>query len=154
MSAVLKEQYVLRPMGAADLDRVLGIERSIYSHPWTLGNFRDSLHAGYSCWVLEADGELVGYGVLMVGVDEAHLLNLSVARTWQRQGLGGQLLHHFIQLAQQFDAQCMLLEVRSSNASARSLYARAGFRELRVRRDYYPAESGREDAILMGMDLE
>ncbi len=149
----MRPQRVLRPMRSSDFDQVLAIERAIYTHPWTVGNFRDSLQAGYSCWVMERDGAMAGYGVLMIGVAEAHLLNLSVARGWQRRGLGRELLEHFIQLARQLEAERLFLEVRPSNASARGLYARAGFRELYVRRGYYPAESGREDAILMGMDL-
>jgi len=153
MSAVLDQRYALRPMQAGDLEPVLAIERDIYSHPWTLGNFRDSLHAGYSCWVMESGMALAGYGVLMIGVAEAHLLNLSIAREWQRRGLGRELLQHFIGLAQQFEARRLFLEVRPSNVSARGLYAEAGFHDLSVRRDYYPARSGREDAILMGMDL-
>jgi ribosomal-protein-alanine N-acetyltransferase len=153
MSAVMRTRHVLRPMRSADFEQVLAIERTIYTHPWTLGNFRDSLQAGYSCWVMEYGRATVGYGVLMLGVAEAHLLNLSIARAWQRRGLGRELLQHFIVLARQFEAQRLFLEVRPSNASARGLYARAGFRALYVRRGYYPAEGGREDAILMGMDL-
>jgi hypothetical protein len=77
MSAVMRPRHALRPMRSADFEQVLAIERTIYTHPWTLGNFRDSLQAGYSCWVMERDGAMVGYGVLMIGVAEAHLLNLS-----------------------------------------------------------------------------
>ena len=153
MSAVMRPRHALRPMRSADFEQVVAIERTIYTHPWTLGNFRDSLQAGYSCWVMERGGAMVGYGVLMIGVAEAHLLNLSIAREWQRQGLGRELLQHFIELARQLEAERLFLEVRPSNASARGLYARAGFRELYVRRGYYPAAGGREDAILMGMDL-
>ena len=153
MSAVLSEALVYRPMGAADVDAILAIECEIYAHPWTAGNFRDSLQAGYSCWVMECEGPLVGYGVLMAGVQEAHLLNLSVARGWQRRGFGRRLLHHFIDLARGYEAQRMFLEVRPSNRAARALYADNGFRQLYVRRGYYPADDGREDAILMGLDL-
>ena len=153
MSAVVEAAFTLRPMRPEDLGAVLDIERDIYSHPWTPGNFRDSLHAGYGCWVMERGPVLVGYGVLMAGVEEAHLLNLSVARIWQRQGLGRELLAHFVALARQMEARMLFLEVRPSNRSARELYLDAGFRELSVRRAYYPADSGREDAILMGMDL-
>lgn len=153
MSAVLKELPSMRPMRRADVDDVLAIEQDIYAHPWTLGNFRDSLQAGYSCWVMECEGYLVGYGVLMAGVQEAHLLNLSVARDWQRRGFGTRLLHHFIDLARSYEAQRMFLEVRPSNAAALALYAGNGFRRLYVRRGYYPADEGREDAILMGLDL-
>ncbi len=143
----------MRPMRRADVQPVLAIEQDIYAHPWTLGNFRDSLQAGYSCWVMECERYLVGYGVLMVGVQEAHLLNVSVAREWQRRGFGRRLLHHFIDLARGYEAQRMFLEVRPSNLAARALYADNGFRQLAVRRGYYPADEGREDAILMGMDL-
>jgi [ribosomal protein S18]-alanine N-acetyltransferase len=153
MSAVLSQAPVFRPMRVADLDAVLTIEQGIYSHPWTPGHFRDSLHAGYSCWVMECAGYLAGYGVLMIGVSEAHLLNLSVAADWQGQGLGRSLLHHFIAIARGCDAQRIFLEVRPSNEAARWLYADTGFRELYVRRGYYPAGAGREDAILMGLDL-
>lgn len=154
MSAVLKEEQPrLRPMQPGDLEAVVAVEQAIYSHPWSLGNFRDSLQAGYSCWIMEQAGRIVGYGVLMVGVREAHLLNLSVAKDWQRRGFGRRLLEHFVELARHYEAQRMLLEVRPSNLAARSLYAQAGFRELAVRRGYYPAEQGRENAILMGMRL-
>lgn len=153
MSAVLSQAPVFRPMHAADLDAVLAIEQGIYSHPWTMGHFRDSLHAGYSCWVMQCAGHLAGYGVLMVGAGEAHLLNLSVAADWQGLGLGRSLLHHFIGVARGCEAHRILLEVRPSNEAARWLYADTGFRELYVRRGYYPAEGGREDAILMGLDL-
>jgi ribosomal-protein-alanine N-acetyltransferase len=153
MSAVLSQAPRLRPMAPSDIDPVYAVEHTIYEHPWTRGNFRDSLHAGYSCWILEYGGTLAGYGVLMIGVEEAHLLNLSVARAWQRRGLGRYLLEHFIDIARSAEARCLLLEVRPSNVAARALYAQTGFHELYVRSDYYPASHGREDAILMGLDL-
>jgi ribosomal-protein-alanine N-acetyltransferase len=153
MSAVLKDLPSMRPMRPADVRAVAVVEKDIYPHPWTPGNFRDSLQAGYSCWVMECAGALAGYGVLMVGVQEAHLLNLSVARGWQRRGFGRRLRHHFIDLARSYEAQRLFLEVRPSNAAARALCAANGFRQLYVRRGYYPADQGREDAILMGLDL-
>jgi ribosomal-protein-alanine N-acetyltransferase len=153
MSAVLKPSWSLRPMRPGDLAPVVAVEGSIYSHPWTFGNFRDSLHAGYSCWVMERQGELIGYGVLMIGVGEAHLLNLSIAADWQRRGFGRLLLQHFVEQAQRCGATRMLLEVRPSNTAARALYRASGFLELSVRRGYYPADNGREDAILMGLDV-
>ncbi|HYL17523.1 MAG TPA: ribosomal protein S18-alanine N-acetyltransferase [Burkholderiales bacterium] len=153
MSAVLSDAVAFRPMRVADLDAILLIEQDIYTHPWTYGNFRDSLQAGYSCWVMECGGRLSGYGVLMIGVNEAHLLNLSVAGSEQRRGLGRTLLHHFIDTARACQAERLFLEVRPSNRAARALYDSTGFRELYVRRNYYPAGAGREDAILMGLDL-
>ena len=139
----------LRPMRPGDLDAVIEIERTIYSHPWSLGNFRDSLHAGYSCWALEERGVLIGYCVMMLGVGEAHLLNLSVAPAWQRRGLGRAMLASMLERASQCGAREMLLEVRPSNVAARALYVDMGFRELSLRRGYYPSQEGREDAILM-----
>ncbi|HUF19183.1 MAG TPA: ribosomal protein S18-alanine N-acetyltransferase [Burkholderiales bacterium] len=153
MSAVLDTLPRFRPMRNKDLDRVMQIEPHLYSHPWTRGNFSDSLQAGYSCWVMECAGELVGYGVLMIGVREAHLLNISIAGEWQAKGYGRTFLEHFIATARHYEAEHLLLEVRPSNLPARRLYASMGFQEITVRRGYYPAASGREDAILMGLLL-
>jgi [ribosomal protein S18]-alanine N-acetyltransferase len=153
MSAVLDTLPRFRPMRSEDLDRVMQIEPHLYSHPWTRGNFSDSLQAGYSCWVMECAGELAGYGVLMIGVREAHLLNISIAGEWQAKGYGRTFLEHFIAMARHYEAEHLLLEVRPSNLPARRLYASMGFQEITVRRGYYPAASGREDAILMGLVL-
>lgn len=153
MSAQLENLPDFRPMRTADLDRVMEVEPTLYSHPWTRGNFDDSLVAGYSCWVVECAGALAGYGVLMIGVREAHLLNLSVAMAWQRRGFGRMLLEHFVRVARGSDAAQLFLEVRPSNGAARQLYVEFGFREISVRRGYYPAGRGREDAILMGIAL-
>ncbi len=153
MSAQLDCLPKLRPMRAADLDRIMEIEPVIYAHPWTRGNFEDSMRVGYSCWVIDCGAVMVGYGVLMIGVREAHLLNLSVAPEWQGRGLGRSLLEHFLRIGRESDAQQMLLEVRPSNASARRLYADFGFRDISVRRGYYPGAGGREDAILMVLAL-
>lgn len=153
MSALPSQFPEFRPMCEADLAQIAQIEPRIYTHPWTRGNFVDSLKAGYSCRVVECAEELVGYGVLMVGVREAHLLNLSIAPEWQGRGLGRALLAHFIALARDDDALQMFLEVRPSNSAAISLYAKAGFRDIAVRRGYYPAGNDREDAILMGFSL-
>ncbi len=153
MSAQLDSLPKLRPMRPADLDRVMEIEPAIYTHPWTRGNFDDSMRVGYSCWVIDCDGVVAGYGVLMIGVREAHLLNLSVAQGWQGRGLGRSLLEHFVRIGRDSDAQQLFLEVRPSNVAARRLYADFGFRDINVRRGYYPAAGGREDAILMGLML-
>jgi [ribosomal protein S18]-alanine N-acetyltransferase len=153
MSAQLDNLPEFRPMRAADLDRVMEIEPALYSHPWTRGNFDDSLVAGYSCWVVECGSAVAGYGVLMLGVREAHLLNLTVAQDWQRRGFGRMLLEHFVRVARGSDAAQMFLEVRPSNVAARRLYVDFGFREITVRRGYYPLGRGREDAILMGIGL-
>ena len=153
MNAVLKPNYQLRPMQMADLDAVMLIEPTIYTHPWTRGNFSDSINSGYSAWVLEANQTIIGYALLMMVLDEAHLLNLSVAKQQQKQGLGRYLLEHMLQIAKNHKAANMFLEVRPSNISAIALYENIGFCEMAVRRGYYPALDGREDAVLMGLAL-
>ena len=95
MSAQLDDRPGYRPMRLDDLDAVMAIENDVYPFPWTRGNFADSIAAGYDCWLLTRAGRPVGYGVLMIGVDESHLLNLTIAAAWQRQGLGRMLLDHF-----------------------------------------------------------
>lgn len=147
------KQYKFRPMNMTDLDAVMEIEPLIYSHPWTRGNFSDSLNSGYSAWVLEKNNEMVGYALLMMVMDEAHLLNLSIAKAYQKQGLGRYLLEHMLQIARNHHALNMFLEVRPSNVSAIALYENMGFNEMAIRRNYYPAKSGREDAVLMGLAL-
>ena len=154
MSAVLKPGApVLAPMREADLAEVMAIEDTIYSHPWTRGNFADSLIAGYECRTWRVDGRLVGYFVLMVAAGEAHLLNLSVAGKWQRKGHGSALLREAAAIAAARGAGSIFLEVRPSNAGAQALYTRFGFRKVAVRRGYYPAHSGREDALVLTLAL-
>ncbi|MGQ0443234.1 MAG: ribosomal protein S18-alanine N-acetyltransferase [Methylophilaceae bacterium] len=153
MSAQLEPEYSLRPMQLEDLDAVIAIEPTIYSYPWSRGNFADSLHSGYSAWVLMLNSELIGYTLMMLVLDEAHLLNLSVAKPYQKQGWGRILLEFMVQRAKQTSAANMFLEVRPSNISAIALYENIGFCEMSIRRKYYPAQNGREDAILMGLAL-
>jgi len=153
MNAVLKPEYLLRPMQTEDLDAVMTIEPTIYSHPWSRGNFADSLNVGHSAWVLILQGDLIGYTLMMLVLDEAHLLNISVAGPYQKQGWGRVLLEHMLTKARQYKATNMFLEVRPSNVSAIALYENMGFCEMAIRRKYYPAQNGREDAVLMGLAL-
>ena len=153
MSAQLKEVQQLRPMRSADLDAVMRIEGKIYVHPWTRGNFQDSLSAGYSCWIYELAEHLIGYAVMMAAAGEAHLLNLSVAAEWQRQGWGKKFLKHLVGVARGYHATVLLLEVRPSNAAGLKLYQGYGFRQIALRRGYYPASNGREDAVLLELKL-
>ncbi|MGC2520146.1 MAG: ribosomal protein S18-alanine N-acetyltransferase [Burkholderiales bacterium] len=153
MSAVLRSAPRFEPMAEADLEAVLGIEQGIYAFPWTLGNFRDSIRAGYSCWVCRDARELIGYAVLMLAAGEAHLLNLSIAAQRQRQGHGRRLLDHLIEVARKHGTQLLFLEVRPSNEAAKRLYGGYGFRQVGVRRDYYPAPGGREDALVFVLNL-
>lgn len=155
MSATIHEQIL--PMRESDLDAVAALEETLYVHPWTRRNFADSLEAGYLMRVLRRGAELAGYFILMIGVDEGHLLNISVARPWQRHGYGSLLIDHACELCRQRAATRLLLEVRPSNLAAQSLYRRRGFREIGVRRGYYPKGDidrfRREDALVMALAL-
>jgi len=153
MSAVLKPDFRFEPMNEGDLRSVLDIEQSIYAFPWTLGNFRDSLRAGYDCWVYRDGKELLAYAVLVLAADEAHLLNLSVAAHAQSRGHGGRLLGNVIALARERGAKVLFLEVRPSNDAGKRLYAGRGFKQVGVRRAYYPAHRGREDALVLSLTL-
>ena len=153
MSAVLKDLPELQPMRESDLPEVLAIENAIYTHPWTKGNFADSVRAGYECFTWRMNGELVGYFILMAAAGEAHLLNLSIAARHQRRGHGSALLHEAIAIARRRGAKNIFLEVRPSNQGAQDLYARFGFRKIAVRREYYPAHFGREDALVFSLAL-
>lgn len=157
MSAIAVEPApsptLLRPMREDDLEAVLAIEQRAYAFPWTRGIFRDCLAAGYPAWVLEQDGAVIGYGVLSVAADEAHVLNVCTAPEAQGRGHGRRLLRALLQVARARRAQRVFLEVRPSNAVAIALYHSEGFNEIGRRPRYYPAHDGREDAIVMGMEL-
>ena len=153
MSAVLKDSPQLVPMRESDLAEVLEIENAIYSHPWTRGNFADSLRAGYQCWTWRQGNELLGYFILLVAVGEGHLLNLSVAAGRQRRGHGGTLLCEVLRVARGRGARHVFLEVRPSNRGAKALYRRFGFRQVALRPGYYPAHAGREDALVLTLAL-
>ncbi|QDX80571.1 ribosomal-protein-alanine N-acetyltransferase [Denitratisoma sp. DHT3] len=137
------------PMTSADLGAVVAAEAGIYEFPWSHGNFADSLISGHRAWVACRRDRLAGYGVMMMVLDEAHLLNISVVPELQGRGLGSRLLEHFFADARAHGGSRMLLEVRPSNAAGLRLYARHGFAEIGRRRDYYPARHGREEAVVM-----
>jgi ribosomal-protein-alanine N-acetyltransferase len=153
MSAVPSESPQLAPMCEVELAQVIAIERTIYTHPWTRGNFADALRAGYQCRTLRLGRELIGYFVLMVAAGEAHLLNLSISAAHQRRGHGSALLGEALALAREGGAQSLFLEVRPSNLAAIALYARFGFERIALRRGYYPAQAGREDALVFSLAL-
>lgn len=141
------------PMGEGDLDAVSSAERASYEFPWTRGNFLDSFAAGHGMWLARMDGALAGYAVYMMAVDEAHLLNITVLPEFRRRGLGRALLAHLCGLARDHGAGRMLLEVRAGNAAALALYQSFGFVRIGLRKGYYPAAAGREDAIVMAKPL-
>lgn len=153
MSALPVAQVGYRPMRATDLPVVADLEKSLYAFPWSLGNFRDSLEAGYDCWVACEDAQVVGYAILMVALDEAHLLNFAVGEAWQNRGIGGAFLDHVLGVARAAKCQVVYLEVRPSNLAARHLYRKRGFQQIAIRPGYYPAHGGREDALFLGITL-
>jgi ribosomal-protein-alanine N-acetyltransferase len=157
MSAMAAQDAALvcHVMRAADLDEVMAIEQRVYSHPWTLGNFQDSLNSAYYArLVRDATQRVLGYFLLMPVVDEAHLLNLSIDIDLQHRGYGQWLMREAVNLARVHCLQTMLLEVRVSNRQAIAFYSRYGFREIGRRKNYYPvAATQREDAIMMTLPL-
>lgn len=150
MNALLSPRLLRRAMLLRDIDAVFAVEACAYSHPWTRGNFTDSLAAGYIAeLLLTGDGGLVGYFVAMTGVDELHLLNITVAPDWQGLGHGQSLMAVLRQQALHLGLSTLWLEVRQSNERARALYRRLGYAEVGLRRGYYPAVGAREDAVVM-----
>ncbi|RZI42125.1 ribosomal-protein-alanine N-acetyltransferase [Herbaspirillum sp. HC18] len=138
-------------MQVSDLPEVLAIENDVYPHPWTRGNFLDSLYSGYETWTLrEPSGALAGYFLLMLAIDDAHLLNISVRRDLHGKGVGRLQLDKAVEVAHERGINSILLEVRPSNLRALAVYKSYGFAQIGVRKGYYPAEnSAREDAIVM-----
>ena len=165
MNAIFKPTQTLEaqlePMTTSWLSEVARVEHSAYKHPWTLGNFSDSLHSGYMAQLLTAgtvpSASLIGYFVAMKGVDETHLLNLTVAPAYQRQGWARVMLDALAVWSRSQNAQWLWLEVRASNAHAKAVYQHCGFREVGLRKGYYPAGgtllNPREDAIVMSLKL-
>lgn len=142
------------PMQVDDVDAVLAIEQAAYSHPWTRANFLDSLASGYSARVLRSRDGIIGYLLVMMVVDEAHLLNVAVAPQAQGQGWGLKLVYQAFEIARAEKMESILLEVRPSNLRALQMYQQIGFVQIGRRRDYYPAAEGkREDALVMRYKL-
>ena len=154
MSAVFKTMEAgFEPMTEDRLDEVVAIERAAYGHPWTRGNFADSLRSGYQAQLLCAGDAVLGYFVAMKGVDEVHLLNITVAPGYQGQGWGRVMLDALAIWARGQGAQWLWLEVRTTNQRAQQVYLRYGYRRVGERKHYYPAHHGREDAIVMSFKL-
>lgn len=155
MSAVLKNAEVrFEPLTPAQLDAVLRVEQQAYAHPWGRCHFEDSLSAGYQVQLLLADDAVLGYFVAMKGVDEVHLLNLTVAPDYQRQGWAQLLLEALSLWARGQGAEWIWLEVRMGNRRAIQVYETHGFQRLGQRKNYYPSDPGqREDALVMSLRL-
>jgi len=147
-----KDLMRLRRMRTSDLPEVLTIERASYQFPWEEDIFKDCFKADYSCWVCIENETVLGYSILAMAVGEAHVLNICVSPTEQGQGIGRKMLENLIEVARG-RAETMFLEVRPSNTVALALYQNMGFNEIGIRKGYYPAENGREDAIMLAMQI-
>ncbi|MCP5346765.1 MAG: ribosomal protein S18-alanine N-acetyltransferase [Pseudomonadales bacterium] len=144
----------MRPMRSSDLDLVVQTEAAAsYEHPWNKRIFVDCLRAGYQCWVLASEDRLVGHGVMSVAVGESHLLTLCVHPDFQQAGHGRRILKFLLEQAEQEEAEVCFLEVRHSNDKARALYRSMGFLPIGERKNYYPSDHGREDAVIMSRTL-
>ena len=147
-------QVAFAPLLANRLDEVMQVEQQAYAHPWSRANFLDALHSGYQAQMLVADDAVIGYFVAMLGVDEVHLLNITVAPSYQGQGWAKVLLEALAIWARGQNTQWLWLEVRTGNTRAMQVYEAAGFRRMGLRKAYYPAAHGqREDALVMSLRL-
>jgi ribosomal-protein-alanine N-acetyltransferase len=149
----MTETLVIRMMEEGDLAWVVELERELQRFPWGETHFRDSLRDGHYAWVVEVEGRPVAFAVVMLVIDEAHLLDIGVARDFQRQGVARRLLDYIYAWVNELGAAWILLEVRPSNEAALNVYERQGFSRIGRRKDYYPAAQGREDAIVMTRHL-
>lgn len=151
--AAVSVDYELTRMSVADLPGVLANERRSYTHPWTDGIFADCIRNGHECWLFVLRGEVIGHGILSVGAGESHLLNVCIIPDFQGNGFGRVLVEHMLMRARKRGASCAFLEVRPSNVAACKLYEDIGFNEVGVRKDYYPAYIGREDALVLAKEF-
>lgn len=134
-----------------DLSAIELIENEVHAYPWTRGNFLDSLKSNHTCLMMKVNDEIIGFSVIMFVLDECHLLNISIKKSMQKQGYGSHLLNEVIHRANLACSKTIYLEVRVSNQAAIRLYDKHGFNEMSIRKDYYRAKEGREDAVLMGL---
>jgi len=140
-------------MTPGDLPAVAAVERASYQFPWSEGIFRDCLRVGYLCRVAELDGEIIAYGVVAMGAGEAHILNLCVRRELRGRSIGRQMLMLLLERARQAGMEAVFLEVRPSNPHAIALYQSVGFVQVGLRKGYYQAPDGREDALVLRLGL-
>jgi [ribosomal protein S18]-alanine N-acetyltransferase len=146
-------EVLIRPMMEMDLTEVAAIEQKSYAFPWSENIFRDCLRVGYTCRALDLAGQIIGYGVMSMGAGEAHILNLCVREEFRIVGFGRRLLEHMLERAAVSGVGEAFLEVRPTNLAAIRLYQRLGFEQIGIRRGYYQAPDGREDAIVLKLDL-
>lgn len=155
MIAVVHEQPPeIRPLSQGDIVAVAALERAAYEFPWSAGIFRDCLLAGYTSVALVRHGDVLGYAVMSVAAGEAHLLNICLSPLLRRQGIGRYLLEYMMAQAGEAGAEKIFLEVRPSNLRALKVYRKAGFELIGVRRGYYRAARGKEDAVVLMRRLD
>lgn len=153
MITINPELLSLRALQATDIPSIMEIELRAYPHPWTEGIFSDCLRVGYSCWVYEQQDTIIGYLILSLVIDELHILNICIDPMYQKQGLGKMLLNEAEAIGLEKAAKEVFLEVRPSNKTALFLYQDFGYNQIGLRKNYYPAIGGREDAIVMAKTL-
>ena len=157
MATALKpgfESFSIRPMLDTDVAAVLAVEEAAYEFPWTEGIFSDCMRIGYSCWALTTEHGISGHAVMsLMAPGECHVLNVCVRPDLQGEGLGRELMNHLIDTARGYGVTLMLLEVRPTNGAALELYRALGFNEVGLRKDYYPARGGREDGLVLALEL-
>jgi ribosomal-protein-alanine N-acetyltransferase len=146
-------EVVIRAMTEADVASVVALERASYQFPWSEGIFRDCLRVGYVCRVAILDNRLIGYGVMSVGAGEAHILNLCIDAAFRCQGIGRRMLDYLLDRGAAAGMSEAFLEVRPSNTAAIRLYLSVGFDQVGMRRGYYQAVGGREDAAVLKLGL-
>ncbi|HRX89031.1 MAG TPA: ribosomal protein S18-alanine N-acetyltransferase [Steroidobacteraceae bacterium] len=146
-------QVQIRPMLESDVPAIVELERLSYPFPWSEGIFRDCVRVGYTCRVLDLDGQVMGYGVMSTGAGEAHILNVCVRPTFRTRGLGKRLLEHLMDRAAGSGMLDIFLEVRPTNTAAIRLYQSLAFEQVGIRRGYYQAAGGREDAVVLRASL-
>src|SRR6201996_5596274 len=144
---------LIRPMAESDVSDVIAVERASYQFPWSEGIFRDCLRVGYICRVITINDKIIGYGVMSVGAGDAHILNLCIGPSYRCRGVGKRLLTYLIDRGTAAGMTEAFLEVRPSNTSAIRLYLSLGFEQVGIRRGYYQAVGGREDAAVLKLGL-
>lgn len=148
-----KDLLRMRKMWETDLPAVLAIEQQVYNYPWSEGIFHDCFKARYSCWVCDELDKVLGYCIVSTAAGEFHIMNICVDPAEQKQGIGKFMLEHIVEQAKSRWAESIFLEVRPTNEAAIALYTSMGFNEIGIRKDYYPSEDGREDAVMLALAL-
>ncbi len=153
ISTAPHKEIVFQTMTEADLDDILVVENVSHTHPWSIGIFQDCLRVGYYSQILKNGKDIIAYGVMSIAVEEAHIFNVCVSSMYRGKGFGLQMMEHLLEVAKEKNAKSVFLEVRPSNEVAIQLYNKIGFLEVGIRKDYYPAKNGREDALIFAMDI-